>query len=128
MKISITKIENEVCSCNSCNAANYDTPFKNKKTDDLYLLRIGNTAITMCGDCLKALSGMVDNAVMLQKLNAEFNNRVELSHFVPTTEEREFGGMEEGEVFTIGNVIVANPALGYDFCREAISEYINKEN
>ena len=65
---------------------------------------------------------------MLQKLNAEFDNRIELQHFTPTTEEKVFGGMEEGEVFTIGNVIVANPALGYDFCRKSISEYINKEN
>ena len=68
------------------------------------------------------------NEEMLQKLNAEFDNRVELSHFIPTTEERVFGGMEAGDVFAIGNVIVANPALGYDYCRKAISGYINKEN
>lgn len=65
---------------------------------------------------------------MLQKLNAEFDNRIKLQHFTPTTEEKVFSGMEEGEVFTIGNVIVANPALGYDFCRKAISEYINEVN
>lgn len=64
-------------------------------------------------------------SIMLQKLNAEFDNKIQLQHFVPTSEERIFGGMEEGEVFTINNVIVANPALGYDFCRQAISEYVS---
>ena len=58
MKISITKVKNEVCSCNSCNVANYETPLKDKKTDDLYFLKVGNTVITICRDCLSLLSEM----------------------------------------------------------------------
>lgn len=65
MKISITKVENEVCSCNSCNAANFETP-GTKKVDDLYFVLIGNTGCTLCKECLKALSEMTNNAVKEQ--------------------------------------------------------------
>lgn len=64
---------------------------------------------------------------MLQKLNEEFNNCVKLTCFVPTTEERVFGGMEKANVFTIDNVIVCAPSLGYEACRSAIKDYITNK-
>lgn len=69
----------------------------------------------------------MSNDEMLQKLNEEFDNRVKLTCFIPTTEEKLFGGMEKANVFTIDNVIVCNPSLGYEVFRSAIKDYISNK-
>ena len=62
MRISITKTKEEVCNCNSCNAASYDA-IGTKRVDTLYDVKIGNTVCVLCVDCLKALSEMVDKTL-----------------------------------------------------------------
>lgn len=61
MNIKIEK-SREICSCNSCNARNYESRIQvyndaTKKVDTIYKVQIGCMVNTLCLDCLAALIG-----------------------------------------------------------------------
>ena len=66
--MSIRKVRDTSCSCNSCGARNYDATIPSpdvKRVDTLYEVRIGMMCNRLCKDCLNEL--VLNVAVVLGK-------------------------------------------------------------
>ena len=65
MKLFVTKTE-DACGCGSCSAINFDSPLPVKKVDVLFDVQVGNTRVTLCEECLKALVEQANSALSQQ--------------------------------------------------------------
>lgn len=58
-KLSITKVSNDICGCNSCGNRNYESKYPamdGNIVDAIYEVRIGIMCNRICGDCLRKLA------------------------------------------------------------------------
>jgi hypothetical protein len=60
MKKLQISIDETMCCCNSCLAQNYDGDGLGKRTDTIYKILAGQTAIHLCPDCLRELKKSIN--------------------------------------------------------------------
>lgn len=97
MRISITKTKEEVCNCNSCNAASYDA-VGTKRVGILYDVKVGNTVCVLCVDCLKALSEMANKTLSITKVRIVYKEgTIWANEREDGVEIREYDNYEDAE-------------------------------
>ena len=63
LKITPVKKADHVCSCNVCNAKNYEGPYSGLYSEGIFEVQIGQTVVGLCPGCLHDFTVMAKNAL-----------------------------------------------------------------